>query len=77
MCRSLLEKVTRADQLLKVAEPELLVLFEEWLEELAEEAAAVVKELGAADPAAVARRLQIPPAGTEFLLNKLRREGRL
>jgi hypothetical protein len=77
MCRSLLEKVTRADQLLKVAEPELLVLFEEWLEELTEEAAAVVKELGAADPAAVARRLKIPPTGTEFLLNKLRREGRL
>ena len=77
MCRSLLEKVTRADQLMKVAEPELLVLFEEWLEELAEEAAAVVKDLGAADPAAVARRLKIPPAGTEFLLNKLRLEGRL
>ena len=77
MCRSLLEKVTRADQLMKVAEPELLVLFEEWLEELAEEAAVVVKELGAADPAAVARRLNVSPAGTEFLLNKLRREGRL
>ena len=77
MCRSLLEKVTRNDQLMKMAEPELLVLFEEWLEELAEEAAAVVKDLGAADPVAVARRLKLPPAGTEFLLNKLRREGRL
>lgn len=77
MCRSLLEKVNRADQLMQVAEPELLVLFEEWLEELAEEAAAVIQELGAADPAAVARRLNLPPAGTEYLLNKLRREGRL
>ncbi len=77
MCRSLLEKVTRADQLMKVAEPELLVLFEDWLEELAEEAAAVVRELGTADPAAVARRLKIPSAGIEYLLNKLRREGRL
>lgn len=77
MCRSLLEKVTRADQLMKVAEPELLVLFEEWLEELAEEAAAVVKELGAADSEAVARRLKIPRSGTEFLINKLRREGRV
>ncbi len=77
MCRSLLEKVTRADQLMRVAEPELLVLFEEWLEELAEEAAGVVKDLGAADPAAVARRLNLPQAGTEYLLNKLRREGRL
>ncbi len=77
MCRSLLEKVTRADQLMQVAEPELLVLFEEWLEELAEEAAVVVKEMGAADPAALARRLKIPPSGTEFLINKLRREGRM
>jgi CRP-like cAMP-binding protein len=77
MCQSLVDKVSRSQQLLALADPELLVLFEDWLEEMEEEVVARVQETGAADAADLARRLGLSPASTAFLLAKLRKEGRL
>ncbi len=77
MCRSLVDKVTRSQQLLAVTDPELLVLFEDWLEELEEEVVAVVKETASLDAAALARRLGLSQAGAAFLIAKLQGEGRL
>lgn len=34
MCQTLVEKVARSKQISAVADPEVLVLFESWLEEL-------------------------------------------
>jgi hypothetical protein len=34
MCQSLVDKVAQSEQLLAIADPDLLVLFEDWLEEL-------------------------------------------
>jgi len=34
MCRSLVEKISQSEQLRSVTDPQILVLFEDWLEEL-------------------------------------------
>ena len=34
MCQSLVERVARSKQLMAVSDPDLLVLFEDWLDEL-------------------------------------------
>lgn len=77
MCQSLVDKVTRSQQLLAKADPELLVLFEDWLEEMEEEVIALVRETASLDVAAVARKLGLSPAGAAFLLAKLQEEGRV
>ena len=77
MCQSLVDKMGRFEQLKVVADPELLVLFEEWLEEIAEELVSLSQESRPLDPAALGQKLGISRAGVEYLLAKLRREGRL
>ncbi len=78
MCQNLVDKVARSRQLQAITDPELLVLFEAWLEELEEEARTRIA-LGAGDEAALSRELGISGTGARFLLRKhqqeLRREG--
>ncbi len=47
MCQSLVDKVSQSKQLMAITDPEILVLFEDWLEELEKEVASVVKTCGA------------------------------
>ena len=56
MCRRLVDKVGRWQQLFAVADPNLLVLFEDWLEEL-EEVVFLSKEQGDLSPTDLATRL--------------------
>ena len=77
MCRRLVDKVGRWEQLFAMADPNLLVLFEDWLEALEEEVVTLVKEQGSADPDQVSGKLGLSPAGAAFLLTKLKQEGRL
>ncbi len=77
MCRRLVNKVTRFQQLMAVADPELLVLFEDWLEELEEEVVSFAKEAKSLNAATLAERFGLPLAGAAFLITKLKREGRL
>jgi len=77
MCRSLVNKVKQFEQLKIFADPELLVLFEDWLEELAEETFSLAKETGLKDATILAKQLKISRSGAEFLLGKLQREGKL
>ena len=72
-----MDKVGRWEQLFAVADPNLLVLFEDWLEALEEEVVTLVKEQGSADPDQVSQKLGLSPAGAAFLLTKLKQEGRL
>ncbi len=76
MCQSLVDKVARSKQLSAVSHPEVLTLFENWLEELEEE---VVRRLNGreCDVATLAEETGLSRSGAEFLLTKLRREGRL
>ncbi|MBM4284371.1 MAG: hypothetical protein FJ128_03855 [Deltaproteobacteria bacterium] len=75
MCRSLVDKVARRRELPGAVEPGLLVLFEDWLEELEAEAASLVARGEANDAGDLARTLGISPAGADFLLARLRQEG--
>jgi hypothetical protein len=77
MCQSLVDKVAQSEQLIAIAEPDLLVLFEDWLEELETEVLALVKKNTSLDEKAIARTLGVSRRGAVFLVSKLKRQGRL
>ena len=74
MCQSLVDKVARSRQLRSVTDPELLVLFEDWLEELEEEVAAYLRQHPSSDAAALSENMGLSLNGATFLIAKLRRE---
>lgn len=74
MCQSLVDKVARSRQLRSVTDPELLVLFEDWLEELEEEVAAYLRQHPGSDAAALSENMGLSLNGATFLIAKLRRE---
>lgn len=76
MCQSLVDKVARSEQLMAIAEPDLLGLFEDWLEELETEAEALLKQHGSLDDRTLAERLGLSRRGATFLLSKLERNGK-
>lgn len=76
MCQSLVDKVARSKQLMAVAHPEVLTLFENWLEELEEEVVQCVSKTGS-DPLRVAEETGLSRSGATFLLTKLARDGRV
>jgi len=77
MCQSLMNKVARSEQLMAVADPDVLVLFEDWLEELEEEVASIVQQAGTTDSGVIGEKLGVSHAGASFLITKLKREGKL
>jgi hypothetical protein len=77
MCQSLVDKVAQSRQLMAITDPELLVLFEDWFEELEEEVIALVKRHGPLDAAELANKLGLSRRGATFLLSKLEREEKL
>lgn len=77
MCQSLVDKVFQSKQLRTVAEPDILVLFEDWLEELEEEIIEQVQEIGSEDLRKLAGSLGLSQAGVNFLITKLKREDRI
>jgi predicted HTH transcriptional regulator len=77
MCQSLVDRVARSKQLMAVAEPELLVLFEDWLDELEEEVVALAREQGVLTPENLAAKFGLSRRGATFLITKLQREGKL
>jgi hypothetical protein len=74
MCQSLVDKVAQSEQLLAITDPELLVLFEDWLEELESEVRELLRVHGHMDDKALAKRLGLSRRGATFLLSKLERE---
>jgi hypothetical protein len=76
MCRSLVEKISQSEQLRSVAEPEILVLFEDWLEELESETVTIMNRRGSVTPKDLARELGLSESGALFLMMKLRRDGK-
>jgi len=77
MCQSLVDKVSQSKQLMAITDPDILVLFEDWLEELEEEVIEAVKTHGSQDAGKLALKLRLSIRGANFLLSKLKREGRL
>ncbi len=74
MCQSLVHKVERSRKLMAQADPEIVLLFEEWLEALEEEMAGLVKAEPGLDAEGLAPRLGISPDGARFLLERLQGE---
>lgn len=74
MCQDLVNKIARSEQLLTIADPDLLVLFEDWLEELEGEARIVLEKYGAMEADQLAEKLGLSRRGATFLLSKLERE---
>lgn len=77
MCQTLVERVARSEQLQAVAEPEVLILFEDWMEELEREALTLLEGRAKAGPDLLASELGISQAGAQFLLAKLKKAGKL
>ncbi|MFO7559143.1 MAG: hypothetical protein R6X10_09965 [Desulfobacterales bacterium] len=71
-----MDKVAQSRQLLVIADPDLLALFEDWLEELEAEVRTLLKAHGTMDDKALAERLGLSRRGAKFLLTKLLREGK-
>jgi hypothetical protein len=77
MCQSLVNKVAQSEQLKAVADPDVLVLFEDWLEELEREVVSLAAETGFTDSEVVVEKLGLSRAGASFLITKLKREKKL
>jgi hypothetical protein len=76
MCQSLVDKVAQSKQLMAVAHPEVLGLFEDWLEELEEEVVLLAAK-GPLTPESLSDRTGLSRVGAEFILTKLHREQRI
>lgn len=76
MCQSLVNKVAQSEQLMAITDPDLLILFEDWLEELETEVLSMFKEHGPLDEQELANKLGLSNRGATFLVSKLKREGK-
>lgn len=77
MCQSLVAKVAQSEQLQAVAAPEVLALFEDWMEEMEREVLKHVERSGQSAPMALADALGLSRSGASFMLGKLQNEGKL
>jgi len=76
MCQSLVDKVAQSRQLMAVAHPEVLGLFEDWLEELEDEVVRLAGK-GPLNAQTLVATTGLSQAGAEFILVKLNREQRI
>ncbi len=77
MCRMLVDKMAESEQLRSEADPGVLVLFQDWLEKLEEEACEVVKKTGSISPIRLADELGLSESGGIFLVARLKKKGKL
>lgn len=75
MCQSLVHKVAQSKQLMAVADPDILILFESWLDELEEEVEFFLQSNKDATAQDLATNLGISVSGAAFLLAKLTKEN--
>ena len=77
MCQKLVNRVAQSRQLMAVADPELLVLFEDWLDELENEVISLAKKRGSLSLEDLAQKFGLSERGANFLISKLSREGKI
>jgi hypothetical protein len=77
MCQTLVHKVARSKQLMAVTDPDILALFESWLDELEEEVAECLQQHPGGSAAELAGSLGLSRNGADFLLAKLQREKKI
>ena len=69
--------MAQSKQLSAVAAPEVIDLFESWLEELEGEVIDFTKRTDSLDPMDLAEGLGLSRSGADFLVTKLKREGKI
>lgn len=77
LCRQIVTTIDEHAELESLANPEIRVLFLDWMEELEQEILAYHKvkhELGTED---LTKRFGVSRQGAEFLLKKMKQEGKL
>jgi F420-0:gamma-glutamyl ligase len=77
MCQSLVDKVAQSKQLKAITDPEILVLFEDWLEELEGEVVSLARAHDGLTADDLATNLGLSKRGATFLISKLKRENKL
>ncbi len=77
MCQTLVDKVAQSKQLMAITDPDLLVLFEDWFEELEDEIVSLNGKYGPLSSEDLAKRIGLSLRGATFLLSKLNRERKL
>jgi len=77
MCRNLMDKMAESEQLKSEADPGVLVLFQDWLESLEEEAIQVVARTRSINPVRLADELGLSESGGIFLVARLKKKGKL
>ena len=77
MCQTLVDKVAQSKQLKAITDPDLLVLFEDWFEELEDEVISLDSKHGPLSSEDLAKRIGLSLRGATFLLSKLNRERKL
>lgn len=77
MCQTLVDKVAQSKQLMAITDPDLLVLFEDWFEELEDEIILLNSNYGPLSAEELATRIGLSLRGATFILSKLNREGKL
>lgn len=77
MCQTLVDKVAQSKQLMAITDPDLLVLFEDWFEELEDEIMSLNGKYGPLSSEDLAKRIGLSLRGATFLLSKLNRERKL
>ena len=77
MCQTLVDKVAQSKQLMAMTDPDLLVLFEDWFEELEDEIISLSGKYGPLSSEDIAKRIGLSLRGANFLLSKLNREKKL
>jgi DNA-binding transcriptional regulator YiaG len=73
----MVEKISQSEQLRSVSDPEILILFEDWLEELENEAIVLMRRQGNLNHKDLSRLLGISEAGSLFLISKLKNQGKI
>ncbi len=72
MCQTLVNRVSQSEQLMAVTDPDILILFEDWLDELEEEAISYAKKQDHVEAVSFAQDLGLSERGASFLLSKLK-----
>ena len=72
-----MDKMAESEQLKSEVDPGILVLFQDWLERLEEEAVEVVERTGSINPIRLARELGLSESGGVFLVARLKKKEKL
>ena len=58
-------------------DPEISVLFEEWLKSVEDEILSILKKEGSLGPSGIAAKLKISEKSAKFFMDKMKKEGKL